>query len=103
MPCANSMPITAGMISSENTSNTPAIATERGLRRSFGALIFNVSNAIADQTGLAKGDVILQINGSPVRSAQDASKLIDLYGGRTYLRLVVERQGQLYMTEFAVR
>ena len=82
---------------------TPAIATERGLRRSFGALIFNVSNAIADQTGLAKGDVILQINGSPVRSAQDASKLIDLYGGRTYLRLVVERQGQLYMTEFAVR
>ncbi len=82
---------------------TPAIATERSLRRPFGALIYNISQPIADQTGLQKGDVILQINNAAVRSAQDASKLIDAYGGRTYLRLVVERQGQLYMTEFAVR
>ena len=82
---------------------TPAIAAERSLHRAFGALIYNVSQTVADQTGLQKGDVILQINNAPVRSAQDASKLIDLYGGRTYLRLVVERQGQLYVTEFAVR
>lgn len=82
---------------------TPAIATERSLRRSYGALIYNISQTIADQTGLQKGDVILQINNVAVRSAQDVSKLIDTYGGRTYLRLVVERQGQLYVTEFAVR
>jgi serine protease Do len=82
---------------------TPAIAVERGLRRQFGALIYNVSQQIADQTGLQKGDVILQINNAAVHSAQDVSKIIEAYGGRTYLRLVVERQGQLYMTEFAVR
>ena len=82
---------------------TPAIAAERALRRQFGALIYNVSESIAEQTGLQKGDVILQINNAPVRSAQDASRLIEQYGGHTYLRLIVERQGQMYMTEFAVR
>jgi S1-C subfamily serine protease len=82
---------------------TPAIAAERSLRRQFGALIYNVSQQIADQTGLQKGDVILQINNATIHSAQDVSKLVEANGGRTYLRLVVERQGQLYMTEFAVR
>jgi serine protease Do len=82
---------------------TPAIEAERSLHRPYGALIYNVSPTIAEQTGLQKGDVILQINNAAVRTAQDASRLIDQYGGRTYLRLVVERQGQLYMTQFAVR
>jgi serine protease Do len=82
---------------------TPAIAAERGLRRQFGALIYNISQVIADQTGLQKGDVILQINNTAIRSAQDAARTIDAAGGRSYLRLVVERQGQLYMTEFGIR
>ncbi len=82
---------------------TPAIATERGLRRNFGALIYGINAPIAEQTGLQKGDVILQINNVAIQSAQDAAKAIDAYAGRGYLRLVVERQGQLYMTEFAVR
>jgi len=82
---------------------TPAIASERGLRRATGALVYNVSPTIAEQTGLQQGDVILQINNSAIQSAQDVQKAIDYYGGRTYLRLVVERQGQLYMTTFAIR
>jgi serine protease Do len=82
---------------------TPAIAAERSLRRQFGALIYNVSPTVADQTGLQKGDVILQINNVAIRSAQDAARTIDAIGGRAYLRLIVERQGQMYMTEFGVR
>jgi serine protease Do len=82
---------------------TSAIATERGLRRQFGALIYNVTSTVAEQTGLQKGDVILQINNAAIRTAQDAARTIEAYGGRTYLRLIVERQGQMYMTEFAVR
>ena len=82
---------------------TPAIAAERGIRYQYGALIYNISQSVADQTGLQKGDVILQINNSPIRTAQDAARVIDTTGGRAYLRVAVERQGQLYVTEFAVR
>ena len=87
----------------ELVSVTPAIAAERGLRNGAGALVYRVSPMIADQTGLQQGDVILQINNSRIASAQDVAKAIDYYGSRTYLQLIVERQGQLYMTRFAVR
>ncbi len=82
---------------------TPAIAAERRTRYQYGALIYNISQFVADQTGLQKGDVILQINNSAIRSAQDAARVIDATGGRAYLRVAVERQGQLFVTEFAVR
>lgn len=87
----------------ELVSVTPAIASERGLRNATGALVYRVSQMIADQTGLQQGDVILQINNSRIANAQDVAKAIDYYGSRTYLQLVVERQGQLFMTRFAVR
>ena len=82
---------------------TPAIAAERGLRRSYGALVYNTSPLVADQTGLQQGDVILQINNTPVRNAQDVQKAIDYYGSRVYLRVIFERQGQLGMTVFGVQ
>jgi serine protease Do len=82
---------------------TPAIAADRRLRRQFGALIYNASQFVSDQTGLQKGDVILQINNSPVRTAEDAARVINAMGGRSYLRVVVERQGQLFVTEFVIR
>ncbi len=87
----------------ELVSVTPAIASERGLRNATGALVYRVSPYIADQTGLQQGDVILQINNARIATAQDVAKAIDYYGNRTYLQLVVERQGQLFMTRFAVR
>jgi serine protease Do len=82
---------------------TPAIAAERSLRRPYGALVYNVSQVVADQTGIQQGDVILQINNTVTRTAQDVARAIDYYGGRTYLRLIIERRGQLFVTEFAVR
>ena len=81
---------------------TPAIAAERGLRRSYGALVYNTSPLVADQTGLQQGDVILQINNTPIRNAQDVQKAIDYYGSRVYLRVIFECQGQLGMTVFGV-
>jgi serine protease Do len=87
----------------ELVSVTPAIASERGLRYATGALVYRVSDMIAEQTGLQQGDVILQINNSRIASAQDVARAIDYYASRTYLQLVVERQGQLFMTRFAVR
>jgi serine protease Do len=87
----------------ELVSVTPAIVAERGLRNTAGALIYRISPTIADQTGLQQGDVIVQVNNARIGSAQDVAKAIDYYAGRTYLQLVVERQGQLYMTRFGVR
>ena len=82
---------------------TPAIAAERSLRRQFGALVFQIGQNVSEQTGIQQGDVILQINNAPIKTAQDVARAIDTYGGRTYLRVIVERQGQLFVTEFAVR
>jgi serine protease Do len=87
----------------ELVSVTPAIASERALRQPFGALVYKVSQMVSDQTGLQTGDVILQINNSPIRSAEDVQKAIDYYGTRTYLRVTLQRQGQLGVTEFALR
>lgn len=82
---------------------TPAIAAERSLPRNYGALVYNVSPIVADRTGLQQGDVILQINNTPIRSAQDVQKAIDYYGSRVYLRVIFERQGQLSMTVFGLQ
>jgi serine protease Do len=82
---------------------TPAIAAEHSLRRQYGALVYKVGQDVSDQTGIQQGDVILQINNSAIRTAQDVARAIDNYGGRTYLRVIVDRQGQLGVTEFAVR
>jgi serine protease Do len=85
-------------------SVTPAIAAERGLRRAAGALIYNVSQTISAQTGLQQGYVIVQINNVPIQNAQDVQRAVDASRGRTYLRLVVDRQGQLFVTDpFVIR
>jgi serine protease Do len=82
---------------------SPSIAAEHGLRTARGAYVFNISQSASDATGLQTGDVILQINGTPIRTAQDVQKAIDYYGSRTYLRVTLERQGQMGLTEFALR
>jgi len=87
----------------ELVSVTPTIAAERSLRSQSGALIYNISQLASDQTGLLKGDVIIQINNSRISSAQDAARVINAIGGRTYLSVVVERQGQRLLSEFPIR
>lgn len=82
---------------------TPTIAAERGLRTRAGALIYNISQNASDQTGLAKGDVIVQIGNTRINSAQDAARIIDSIRGRAYLAVFVERQGQFFRTDFGVR
>jgi len=84
-------------------SVTPAIAAERGLRHQTGALIYDISQTASDQTGLEKGDVIIQINRVAISSAQDVARVIDAIGGRAYLTVVVERQGQYLVSQFGVR
>src|SRR6185437_6674306 len=79
---------------------TPAIRAERNLRAQSGALIYNVSQRVADDLGIQPGDVIVRINNTPIRTAQDVSRAINAYASRGYMRMWVEHQGQLYFTDF---
>jgi serine protease Do len=87
----------------ELTSLTPAIRAERAIQSPRGALIYRVSERVATEIGVQSGDVIIQVNRSPVSSAEDAARAIDAYGGRGPIRLYIERNRQLFTTDFVVR
>ena len=82
---------------------TPAIRAERNIRRANGALVQSVSPRIADQLGIQSGDVILQINRVPVADAESAARALDYYAGRGGIVMYIERQGQVYTTEFVIQ
>jgi serine protease Do len=82
---------------------TPAIRAERGILSSRGALIYKASDRITQELGLQAGDLIVQINRTPIASAQDVSGALDYYAGRGVIRLFFERQGQIYPTDFVIR
>ena len=87
----------------ELTTVTPAIRLERGIQSPRGALVYRVSRRVADEIGVQEGDVVMQVNGAPVASAEDAARAIDAYGGRGPVRLYLERARQLIITDFVVR
>jgi serine protease Do len=82
---------------------TPAIRAERNIRRANGALIQAVSARVADQLGIQAGDVILQVNRVPIADAQSAARAIDYYAGRGVIVMYLEREGQVYTTEFVIQ
>jgi serine protease Do len=82
---------------------TPAIRAERSIRRANGALVQSVSQRVADQLGIQSGDVILQINRVPIADAEAAARALDYYAGRGAIVMYIERQGQVYTTEFVIQ
>ena len=73
---------------------TPAIRAQYQVQSRQGALVNRVSDRVQQMVGLQSGDVIVQINRTPITSAQDVSRIMTNYG-RGYLRLFVERGGQI--------
>ncbi len=82
---------------------TPAIRAERNVRRATGALVQSVSEPVAGQLGIQAGDVILQINRVPIADAEAAARALDYYGGRGAIVMYLERQRQVYTTEFVIQ
>jgi len=82
---------------------TPAIRAERGIRSAQGAVIYKTSDRVAEELGLQAGDVIVQVNRTPINSADEAAKAIDYYGGRGPIQLFFERGGRVYSTDFQLR
>ncbi|HEX7941384.1 MAG TPA: trypsin-like peptidase domain-containing protein [Gemmatimonadaceae bacterium] len=82
---------------------TPAIRAERGIRSQHGALIYNVSQRVADDIGIETGDVIVQINRASIDDAQDVAKALDAFADRGMIRMFFERGGRIYFTDFMIR
>ena len=82
---------------------TSAIRAERNIRSSGGALIVEAGEANARELGIEPGDVIVQINQTRIRSAQQAAQAIEYYGGRGVIRMILERGGQYFSVDFVTR
>jgi serine protease Do len=86
----------------ELISLTPAIRSERGIRRTAGALVATVSARVAEELGIQTGDLIFQLNNSPVADAPQAAKMLEYLSGRGPIRMWIERGGQAYWTDFQI-
>jgi serine protease Do len=78
---------------------TPAIQSERNLGSSEGALIVELSPA-ARSIGLQENDVVVEINRTRIRTAQEAASILRRLSGR--VRMVIERRGQLMSAQFYI-
>jgi len=87
----------------EVVSVTPEIRAEQGLGSEAGALITGISASLSRNLGLARGDVILQINDNRVSTAEDAARALRELGGGMLVRIYFERNGTAYFREFRTR
>jgi serine protease Do len=82
---------------------TPAIRAERGVRSARGAVVFRVSERVSEELGLQAGDVIVQVNRTPVEDAQGVEKLLTSPNARGVMRMFFERAGQVYTSDFIIK
>jgi serine protease Do len=82
---------------------TTAIRAERGIRSEKGALVYKASDRITQELFIQPGDLIIAVNRTEIGSAEDASRALDYYAGRGPIRLICERDGQLFSTDFVIR
>ncbi|MXX33444.1 MAG: trypsin-like serine protease [Gemmatimonadetes bacterium] len=74
---------------------TPAIQSERGLASSEGALVVRISPALSQRVGLVEGDVLLWLNNTRLRTAQEAADALRrTQQSRSRFQLVFERDGR---------
>jgi serine protease Do len=82
---------------------TPAIRAQNGVRSPNGALIYRVSDRVAEDLGFQTGDVIVQVNRTPITTANEAAQAITYYGGRGPIRVFFEHAGRVYSTDFQLQ
>ena len=87
----------------ELTTLTAALRAERGIQSAEGAYVTRVSEMVRDNIGLTEGDVILRINNFTIRTAQDVAQAMDQASPRAANRIVFERRGARYYSDFYIR
>ncbi|GAC1516383.1 MAG: DegQ family serine endoprotease [Gemmatimonadaceae bacterium] len=78
---------------------TPAIRADKGIRTQRGAYVYRTSERVAEDLGVQPGDVIVQINQTPIETADQAARALDYYGGRGGIRLFFEHGGRVYSND----
>jgi serine protease Do len=87
--------VTRGFIGAQVQDVTPEIAESLGLKGK-GALVAEVTEGgPAAAAGVQPGDVVLQVNGTPVSSATDLTRAVGLSRAGEPVRLQVRRDGQV--------
>ncbi len=86
----------------ELISLTAAIRAERSVRTEQGAVVYKVTERVQQALGLQPGDVIIQINRTPVTDAPQAARVLEYYSGRGPIRMFFERAGTVYSTDFRI-
>lgn len=78
---------------------TPQVAQQLGLDSNDGLVVTAVDQAgPAAEAGISRGDVILEINRTAVRSVDDVQAALGKAGDRPVLLLVARRGGTVYLT-----
>jgi serine protease Do len=79
---------------------TPEIRAERGIRSREGALIVSIPDNLSAQLGLSEGDVLVQINRTRIRTAEDAARALDGAKGSGQVRVYFEQNGSYVERDF---
>ncbi len=82
---------------------TAGVQAERGLRTDRGALVFRITDEVSRATGLRAGDVILQVNQTPVRTASQMASLLESMGSNRMFRIFFERAGSPSYVDLSFR
>jgi serine protease Do len=81
---------------------TPAIRAQYQIQSRQGALVNRVSDRVQQQIGLQPGDLIVQINRTPITSAETVNRILSSYG-QGLVRVYFERGGQIGAVEFSLQ
>ncbi|HKN58354.1 MAG TPA: PDZ domain-containing protein, partial [Gemmatimonadaceae bacterium] len=81
---------------------TAAIRAQYQVQSRQGALVNRVSDRVQQQIGLQSGDVIVQINRTPISNAEAVNRMLTTYGAGG-IRMYFERGGQIYATDFSLQ
>jgi serine protease Do len=83
---------------------TPGVRAEQNLASDAGAMVVSVSPELQAYLPFRPRDVIVSINNTPVRRAEDVDRIFgQLRGRRGYLRIVFERDGSHFVGTFPWR
>lgn len=78
---------------------TPAIAKQLGLDSNDGLVVADIDpNGPAAAAGIARGDVILEMNKRPITSVADVKAVLDGAAGKPILLLITRRGQTIYLT-----
>ena len=78
---------------------TPQVAKQLGINEGEGLVVTDVDQAgPSAEAGITRGDVVLEINRSAVKSVEDVQAALERAGDRPVLMLIARRGGTVYLT-----